>query len=325
MKFDVIIGNPPYALDTAGAGRQAKPLYNLFVEQSKKLNPRYLSMIIPSRWFSGGMGLDEFRSSMMADRHIVELVDYTNSKDCFPGISVSGGVCYFLWDREREGDCKFTNIKSEDVDTVVRPLNEFVTLVRYNRAVSILHKIKSKDELPFDSIISSLMPYGLPTNYRGSSERRSPDNLTLYASNGTTFIDRSEVSKGQETIDKYKVLVSKTSAEHAGEPGKDGMFRVIPSSIRVLVPGEVCTHSYFIVGCYDKRDSAENTLSYLKTKFVRFLMQLCVSGFGLSKIVFPFVPIQDFTKPWTDEELYAKYGLTQEEIDFIESMIKPME
>ena len=141
MKFDVIIGNPPYALDTAGAGRQAKPIYNLFVNQAKKLNPRYLTMIIPSRWFSGGMGLDEFRNTMMNDKHIRKMVDYTNSKDCFPGISVSGGVCYFLWDRDHEGDCDFVNITNDERDSITRPLNEFQTLVRYNKAVSIIHKV----------------------------------------------------------------------------------------------------------------------------------------------------------------------------------------
>ena len=169
------------------------------------------------------------------------------------------------------------------------------------------------------------MPYGLSTSYRGADKPQSDDDLILHASNGISYISRSVITKGFDTIDKYKVLVSKTSAEHAGEPGKDGKFRIIPTSMKVLSPKEVCTHSYFIIGGYDDRIHADNVLSYLKTNFVRFLMLLCISGFGLSKIVFPFVPMQDFSKPWTDEELYAKYGLTQEEIDFIESMIKPME
>ena len=157
MKFDVIIGNPPYALDTAGAGRQAKPIYNLFIEQAKKLKPRYLSMIIPSRWFAGGMGLDDFRNSMMNDRHISKIVDYTNSKDCFPGISVSGGVCYFLWNRDKESDCEFINITNNSEDAITRPLNEFQTLVRYNKAVSIIHKIQQKKESLLAEKISSLM------------------------------------------------------------------------------------------------------------------------------------------------------------------------
>ena len=325
MKFDVIISNPPYALDTAGAGRQAKPLYNLFVNQAKKLNPRYLSMIIPSRWFSGGMGLDDFRNKMMNDRHLTKIVDYTNSKDCFPGISVSGGVSYFLWERDKEEDCEFTNITNDESDVMVRPLNEFHTLVRYNKAIPIIHKVQSVKEPSLDNMISSLMPYGLSTSYRGSTERTSKKDLILHASNGISFIKPSEITKGEDTVNAFKILMSKTSAEHAGEPGKDGMFRVIPSSMKVLSPGEVCTHSYFVIGRWDNPEEAENALTYLKTKFVRFLMLLCVSGFGLSKLVFQFVPLQDFSKPWTDSELYAKYRLTDDEIDFIESMIKPFE
>lgn len=323
-KVQIII-NPPYALDTDGAGKQAKPLYNIFVEQAKKLKPRFLSMIIPSRWFSGGMGLDTFRDNMINDRHITKLVDYTNSKDCFHGLSVSGGVCYFLWERDNENECEFTNIKNDEEDTMIRPLNEFSVLVRYNKAVAIVHKIQSLKEDKLENIISSLMPYGLSTSYRGTNSRTDEDDLVLYASNGISYINRNVVTKGFDTIDKYKVLISKTSAEHAGEPGKDGKFRIIPSSMKVLEPKEVCTHSYFIVGGYDEKSCADNVLSYLKTNFVRFLMLLCISGFGLSKIVFPFVPMQDFSKPWTDEELYAKYNLSQEEIDFIESMIKPMD
>ena len=321
MKFDVIVGNPPYQLDTAGAGKQAKPIYNLFVEQAKKLNPRYLTMIIPSRWFAGGMGLDQ----MMNDKHLSKITDFTNSKDCFPGISVSGGVCYFLWERDNTQNCEFTNITNDVKDTMTRPLNEFATLVRYNKAVSILHKIKAKNEKCIDTIISSLMPFGLSTSYRGEKEKSEINCLSLHASDGITFINNGVITKGTEYIDKYKILVSKTSAEHAGEPGKDGKFRVIPSSVKVLTPGEVCTHSYFLIGNYDNYQDAENTLSYLKTKFVRFLMLLCISGFGLSKLVFAFVPMQDFSKSWTDEELYAKYKLTEDEIAFIDSMIKPME
>jgi len=325
VKFDVIIGNPPYQLDTGGAGKQAKPIYNLFVEQAKKLRPRYLTMIIPSRWFAGGMGLDTFRDNMMNDGHIRRLVDFSNAKDCFPQNSISGGVCYFLWDRDTKGNCIFTNVNNGKENVISRPLNEFSVLVRYNNAVSIIHKVKSKDWVPFDSIISPLMPYGLSTNYRGRDHREYEDDLILHSSSGISYIRPNEILKGLETVYGYKVLISKTSAEHAGEPGKDGMFRVLTSSIKVIGPGEVCTHSYFIIGNYDNREKAENTLSYLKTRFVRFLLLLSMSSINLSKLVFSFVPMQDFSRPWTDDELFEKYSLTGEEISFIVSTIRPME
>ncbi len=325
MKFDVIISNPPYQLETEGAGKQAKPIYHLFVEQAKKLNPRFLTMIIPSRWFSGGMGLDSFRDMMMQDTHITKLVDFANAKDCFPQNSISGGVCFFLRERDRTGDCEFTNIRNNSVNTVIRALNEFSVIVRYNEAVSIIHKVTAKNEEKLEKIISSLMPYGLSTNYRGKSIKSQPDDLILHSSQGITYISPTEINKGFDSVYKYKILISKTGSEHAGEPGKDGGFKVLTSSLKVIGPGEVCTHSYFIIGCFDEQKIAENTLSYLRTKFVRFLILQSMSSINLSKLVFSFVPMQDFSKPWTDEELYAKYGLTQEEIDFIESMIKPMD
>lgn len=325
MKFDVIISNPPYQLETEGAGKQAKPIYNLFVEQVKKLNPRYITMIIPSRWFSGGMGLDSFRDTMMQDSHITKLVDFSNAKDCFPQNSISGGVCFFLRERDKSGNCEFTNISSKSGNTVIRPLDEFPVIVRYNDAVSIIHKVISKKEEKLEKIISSLMPYGLSTNYRGKKSKINTNDLILYSSRDITYINQNEISKGFDTVNKYKILISKTGSEHAGEPGKDGGFKVLTSSIRVIGPGEVCTHSYFIIGCYDDKKVAENTLSYLKTKFVRFLILQSMSSINLSKLVFSFVPMQDFSKPWTDEELYTKYGLTSEEIAFIDSMIKPMD
>ena len=325
MKFDVIIGNPPYQLDTGGAGKQAKPIYNLFVEQAKKLRPRYLTMIIPSRWFAGGMGLDSFRDNMINDGHIRRLVDFSNAKDCFPQNSISGGVCYFLWERDTEGNCIFSNVNNGKVNTTTRPLNEFPVLVRYNEAVSIIHKVMSKDWVPFDSIISPLMPYGLSTNYRGRGHQMYSDDLILHASNGISYIRPNEISKGLETVNRYKVLISKTSAEHAGEPGKDGMFRVLTSSVKVIGPGEVCTHSYFIIGDYDRKERAENVLSYIKTRFVRFLLLLSMSSINLSKLTFSFVPMQDFSKSWTDHELFAQYNLTDEEVASIISIIKSME
>ncbi len=322
MKFDVIIGNPPYQLSTGGGSAQATPLYDKFVEQAKKLKPKYLSMIIPSRWFAGGMGLDKFRISMLEDGHISTLVDFPNAKDCFPQSSIGGGVCYFLWDRDNSGICKVTNVTGQGTITMERKLNEFDVFVRYNNAIAIMRKIP-KNEGCFSTICSSLSPFGI-----NSSERGKEQNFTgayrLYSSKGIGYVNKSVVTTGFDYIDKHKIMISKTSAEHAGEPDKNGTFKVL-SKVLPLKPYDVCTFSYFLAGPFKTEAETENVISYLKTKFVRFLILQAVTSINLSKDKFQFVPLQDFTKPWTDEELYAKYNLSQEEIDFIESMIRPME
>lgn len=330
MKFDVIIGNPPYQLntvsgETTNVSKQAKPIYNLFVSQAKKLKPRYLCMIIPSRWFAGGLGLDEFRQEMMEDEHITHLVDYNNAKDCFPQNSISGGVCYFLRDRDRSGLCKFTNVSGQNRITEHRSLSEFPVVVRYNSAVNIIRKVRSASTSFLKDIVSPISPFAIPTKVTGNPFKTTTSNITLYTSKGVGYISKSEVISNIKYLDKYKVMVSQIGAEHAGEPGKDGMFRVLTSSMRVLKPDEVCTNSYIVIGDYDNYEQPNNLLGYLKTKFVRFLVLQAVSSIHISRTSFTFVPLQDFSKPWTDEELYEKYGLSQEEIDFIESMIKPME
>ncbi len=324
MQFDVIIGNPPYQLDTGGAGRQAKPIYNLFVEQAMKLNPRFLSMIIPSRWFAGGMGLDNFRDMMMKNGHITKMVDYANAKDCFPQNSISGGVCYFLWERDRKAACEFTNISGDIQNTLLRSLNEFPVLVRYNDAVSILRKACEREETPLAEISSSLSPFGLPTNFRGRATQRGNYTISVHTSAGVSYAREDEIPGGADLLGSYKVLISKTSAEHAGEPDKTGAFRVLTSATKVIGPNEACTHSYFVVGNFDNVLQAENLLSYLRTKFARLLILMALSSINLSRNVFCFIPVQDFSRTWTDGELYEKYGLSETEIAFVESIIKPM-
>lgn len=330
MKFDVIIGNPPYQLttvagETTNVSKQAKPIYNMFVEQAKKLKPRYLSMIIPSRWFAGGLGLDDFRLTMMNDSHITHLVDFANAKDCFPQNSISGGVCYFLWERDTEGLCKFTNIKGKQTLTEYRSLSEFPVVVRYNAAVHIIKKVINSSNSFLKEIVSPISPFAIPTKESGQSSPNKNARITLYTSKGVGYIGKSVILNNIKYLDKYKVMVSQIGAEHAGEPGRDGSFRVLTSSMRVLIPNEVCTNSYIVIGEFKTPKTAENVLTYLRTRFVRFLVLQAVSSIHISRTSFTFVPMQDFSKPWTDEELYAKYKLTQEEIDFIESMIKPME
>lgn len=334
MKFDYVIGNPPYQEDTKGAGRQARPLYNLFFEQIKNINPKSISLIIPSRWFSGGMGLNKFREEMMNDRSLKVIFDYTNAKDLFPNNSVSGGVNFFVWKSDYNGNCRFINTTNGRKTELIRPLNEFPVLVRYNQAVEIIRKIRYCTQNYLTNITSGLMPFGLSTNYRGNINRTSDDELILHATNGCTYISKKEINKGFEYLDKYKVLISKTGAEHAGEPNKEGMFRVIPSSLKVIGPNEICTHSYFLIGATKNKKIAENTYKYMKTQFVRFLMLMAMSGFGLSKNTLIFVPLQNFTSnsdiDWSqsihdiDQQLYKKYKLTQEEINFIEMNVKEM-
>lgn len=329
MRFDVIISNPPYQLntvsgETTNVSKQAKPIYNLFVEQAKKLKPRFITMIIPSRWFAGGLGLDEFRQVMMTDDHITQLVDYTNAKDCFPQNSISGGVCYFLRERDTTGPCKFTNIHGGKETTEVRSLSEFPVVVRYNAAVDIVRKVRAKTNSFLKDEVSPISPFAIPTKVTGASEKSSYNNITLYTSRGIGYITRKDVVSNIKYLNKFKVMVSQIGAEHAGEPGSDGRFRVLTSSMRVLEPGEVCTNSYIVIGEYDDPIYAANILEYLKTKFVRFLVLQAVSSIHISRTSFTFVPMQDFSKAWTDEELYEKYGLSDEEIEFIDSMVKPM-
>lgn len=248
--------------------------------------------------------------------------------------SISGGVCYFVWEKNSTGNCQFTNIHNGISDTMVRPLNEFPVLIRYNKAVSIVHKVLKKKFISLETIISPLMPFGLKSSYRGTPYKKNDTDLALYASNGITYIDKNAVKKGKEYISKYKVLLSKTGAEHAVEPDKNGMFRIFTASMKVINPGAVCTHSYFLIGAYDTNQEAENTLKYLKTKFLRLLVLLAMNSINLSKHVFPFVPLQDFTASsdidWSqsvadiDRQLYAKYGLDEKEISFIESHVKEM-
>lgn len=325
MKFDAIIGNPPYQSETGSTSRQATPIYNYFIDQAKKLSPNYMSMIMPSRWFAGGMGLDQFRIDMMNDKRICKITDYVNAKDCFPQISISGGVCYFLFDGNSKEDCEFTNIFNGKKSVMTRPLNEFNVLVRFNEAVAILRKVASYNEIRMSEIVSSISPFGLSTSFRGEKSKSDTNNIKLYSSAGISYISLDKVVKGKEQLSSYKVMVSQTSAEHAGEPSKDGSYRVLTSAMVVMNPNEVCTHSYLTVGNYDNANTSKNLLLYLKTKFVRFLILQAMSSIHITKSTFAFVPQQDFSKSYTDEELYIKYSLNNEEIAFIESTIKPMD
>ena len=319
MKFDVIIGNPPYQLNTGTNSAQAIPLYDKFVKQAKNMAPRYLTMIIPSRWYAGGMGLDNFRAEMLEDKNIRVLVDYPNAGDCFPGIELRGGVCYFLWDRDNPGYCEYTNISGKEKNTMVRKIDEYPIFIRWNQALQIINKVSSKKERSLSEIVSVVSPFGLATSVRGKSKKEK-NSLLLNSSKGIGYIEEDKIKTGKDLVQKYKVLLSRPISGNLEVPP----FKVI-SLLKVLNPGEVCTHTYLVVGSYDKETTAKNLKSYLETKFVRFLLVQSISGIDISKDKFRFVPMQDFSESWTDEKLYKKYKLTKEEIDFIESMIRPMQ
>lgn len=324
MKFDVIISNPPYQLNTASESAQAKPIYQLFVEQAMRLKPRYMSMIIPARWYAGGWGLDVFRDKMLSENKLSVIHDFPNTSDCFPGINIRGGVCYFLWDRDKtDKNCKIYNYADGNVvDEVERPLLEKGedTFVRYNKAISIYHKVLSKKEASFIDFVSSQKPFGLATNYKGSEEKDSRRTIKVYCSKQRiSYAANDEITKGTDFIEKYKLLMSKAS------PGADEYPHAILSKPIISEPNSVCTESYIVVGPFRNKKECENVASYISTKFFRFLVMLKKPSMDTLRKVYQLVPMQDFSKPWTDEECYEKYGISKEERNFIDSMIKPME
>ncbi len=323
MQFDVIIGNPPYQLeDGGGRDSAAIPLYHKFVIQAKLLSPRYLSLIIPARWYSGGRGLDEFRDEMIHDKRLRELHDFPETSDCFPGLNIRGGVCYFLWDREYEGMCKVVNHISNRINVSVRQLNEFdcPVLIRYNESISILHKVQMVKEDTFNKYVSVSRPFGMRSNFEDFvGEKDEVNRIKLYRFGTCGFISIDKVTNNTHLIDKYKVIVSKAS------PGGDEYPHSIISSPILSEPNSVCTETYLVIKSIDTKREGENLISYMKTRFFRFMMSLVKNTQNISRASYMFVPMQDFSHPWTDEMLYKKYDLDKDEIAFIESMIRPME
>ena len=327
MKFNAIVGNPPYQVMDGGAGVSAKPVYNLFVEIAKLIKPDYISMIMPSRWFAGGKGLDSFREEMLLDKRLRHIFDFINAKDCFPTASIGGGVNYILWNAKHCSDCSITTIQGNIRDTETRPLNQFSVFIRYNAAIHIVNKCKS--EKNFDSIVNTRNPFGLSSNVRGEKS----GELRLISSAGISWLPKSAVPSSNTLLSKYKILMSKVTAEHAGEPDRNGQFKIV-SRTEVVGPNDVCTDSYLIIGESEHKSVVENEYKYIQTRFARFLLMLAVSSINLSPDKFQFVPLQDFTEdsdidwnksiPEIDQQLYTKYNLSEDEIRFIEKMIKPM-
>jgi len=323
MKFDVIVGNPPYQLGSDG-GTRDMPIYNKFVEQAKKLNPRFLCMIIPSRWMASGLGLSEFRSAMLNDSRIKKLVDYPVANEVFGGVEIKGGVCYFLWERDYKGPCEVTNIREGEVyGPTERNLNEFDVFVRDARAVNILKKILTFKEKSIIDILSVDKEFGWTSNFEGFHKNKKDGDVPLYyITKGKRYlgwISRNDVLKSSHLIDKWKVLVPQ-----AGSDGGKKIPDMVLGKPLVVASPSVCTQSYlfFFTNAEDKAKSIE---SYFRTRFLRFLVSLRKITQHATRSTYTWVPMQSWDENWTDEKLYAKYGLTAEEIAFIESMIRPMD
>jgi site-specific DNA-methyltransferase (adenine-specific) len=319
MKFDVIIGNPPYQLSDGGAQASAIPIYHKFIQQAKKLNPRYLTMITPSRWFSGGRGLDKFREEMLVDDRLRIIHDHINAGDCFPGVEIKGGVNYFLWDRDNRGNCEINTYEDNKlISKEKRPLLEknIDIFIRYNQAIPIFKKIRSFKEKTFNEIMSSQKPFGLRTFFVGENEIKA-GFIKIYRNKGIGYAKWGEVDSNQDLIATHKIIIPR--AIGSGE-SKSDLIKPIYSE-----PGSACSETYIVVGPFPSEKEVKNAMSYIKTKFFHFMVTLKKNTMMAPKAVYEFAPIQDFSESWSDKKLYKKYNLNEDEIVFIESMIRPME
>jgi site-specific DNA-methyltransferase (adenine-specific) len=326
MKFDVIIGNPPYQLSDGGSGTgiSAKPIYQHFITQSKKLNPKYLTMIIPSRWFSGGKGLDDFRREMLTDKRICKIVDFPKSRDCFPGVDIAGGVNYFLWDSNYNGNCDFTSTSNGEKQSKIRNLAENEILIRDIVALSIIDKISAKSNDFYDQSVFSRNPFGFVSSERGSDLPMKGD-YKLISSGGHGYVSPNSVKKNIEFVNKFKVYIGKVNPDRGGvNNSKDGKSNVI-TKIKIAKPGEIITETYLLLDTFDEINSAKMCVEYFKTKFARFMILITLSSMNITKSNFQFVPKIDFSKALDISDIYQLFGFSKNEIDHIDSLIKEME
>lgn len=323
MQFDVVIGNPPYQMTGGAGGSSDSSIYHLFVEQAMRLDPRYLSMVIPSRWMAGGRGMDEFRKTMLTDRHISRLVDFTKMSTAFPGVDFEGGVGYFLWARDFRGDAQYTLILGDERQpTITRELGVNDIFIRDHRALGILERVRALQEPTLDKFISADTPFGLATNFSDYKHNPFDGSVALYLTAGgrrvVAHIARSDIRKNVALIDSWKVLLPKAYGERGAIPAL-----VLGPSI-VAEPPSVCTQTYLAAGPLGGEAEARSFKSYTKTRFFRFLVSLRKITQDVLRSTYSWVPQQAWDREWTDEQLHEKYGITGDEIAFIESMIRPV-
>lgn len=322
MKFNAIVGNPPYQVISHDGPQasQATPVYHFFVNIARKLNASYVSMIMPARWYSGGMGMNDFRASMLNDKHLSLIVDFPKSRDCFPTVDIAGGICYFLMDAQHSGNCIIENREGSESNKDTRSLNEFPIFIRNNIGVHIIRKLDLSKNL--SSVVFPISPFGLPTNTEGASTE-GKDTIVLISSKGRSFIPRGKANN-QKLVGQYKVMIGQLNPDRGGVSNTTGGSNVT-TKVTVLSPDEVTTATYIILGGFDTKEEAENYATYIRTKFVRFLVFQTLSSMHITQSNFQFVPVQDWSKSWSDSDLYKKYNLTKEEVGYIESLIKPMQ
>ena len=320
MKFDVVISNPPYQLSDGGHGKSSTPIYQHFVGKAKALNPRYITMIIPSRWFSGGKYLDDFRQDMLSDKHIVKLVDYENFKDVFPGVDLAGGACYFLWDRDVEKQCEVTNFYKDKMIVAERYLDEYDTFVRQNLALNIIHKVEeaTSGTGKLSERVSSRKPFGLPTNYQ-PLDKGVPCWFKQRV--GLKFADPNDIDNTKGFLNKWKFLIPKSPIAGQTDFSRPVGF-YYDGNTRIAKPGEACTETYIIAGSFDTEEETLAFKSYLFTKIVRFLLLQTVVSQDVTKKNFSFVPdLGHYSGVYTDKELCKQWNISPEEWEYIDSRI----
>jgi site-specific DNA-methyltransferase (adenine-specific) len=326
MQFDVIIGNPPYQLGQSGGesvGSFAMPIYHRFVQAAQSLDPRYVVIVTPSRWFTGGRGLDAFRSDMLSSHRLRVLVDFPNASDIFPGVNINGGASYFLWDRSHSGDCDVETVAVSGACSgpVMRPLDEFDIFVRRNEAVPILRKVRAKKEPVFSSHVSTVQPFGMRTRFHGSTKKSRAKPIKFYGSGRVSWVSVSDLRLNHDWVDRWKVLLSAATDGNEIYPlpiwDQRGPF--------VSGPGEACSESYLVAYLATNEQEARNAIAYMRTKFFRFLVSLRKPAQHNKTENFAFVPDLSMAQEWTDVELYKRYGINQAEQAFIDEMIREMD